>query len=122
MKTLSSYALREYGWREVFESGKTFPDAAVKDGVAEKTGLVLAVPKEEQTLRVLMREGEEADIRYRYPSELEAPVAAGTPVGSADYYIEGELLKSYPICTRDNVERISYLYCLRKCVRQIFSF
>mgnify|MGYP000494272767 FL=1 len=71
--------------------GKTFLDAAVKDGVAEKTGLVLAVPKEEQTLRVLMREGEEADIRYRYPSELEAPVAAGTPVGSADYYIEGEL-------------------------------
>lgn len=122
MKTLSSYALREYGWREVFESGKTFPDAAVKDGVAEKTGLVLAVPKGEQTLRVLMREGEEADIRYRYPSELEAPVAAGTPVGSADYYIEGELLKSYPICTRDNVERISYLYCLRQCVRQIFSF
>lgn len=122
MKTLSSYALRAYGWREIFESGKSFPDAVVKDGVEEKTGLILAVPEEEQTLRVLMGEEEKADVRYRYPTELEAPVTAGTPVGSADYYIEGELLKSYPICTRDNVERISFRYCLRECIRRLFSF
>lgn len=119
MKKLASYGLSEYGYRELFERGKTFPDILVRDGVKKEAGIELAVPEEEQTLCVLARDGEHAEVRYRYPKEMEAPVREGDAVGSADYYLDGELLRSYPICAAETVDRIDFLYCLEKCLEGI---
>ena len=46
------------------------------------------------SLRVLMREGEQPSVRYEYPRELSAPVEKGEPVGKADYYLGETLLSS----------------------------
>lgn len=121
MKKLASYGLSQYQQREVFED-RTFPDIPVEQGVNDKVSLALDVPLEEQTLQILMKEGEKAEIRCRCEKYLEAPVKEGTPVGSADYYVDGTLIQSYPICTVESVERISYLYCLRQCLQRALNF
>ena len=52
------------------------------------------------------------DIRYEYPTELEAPVHEGQEVGQASYYINDEQVAAYPIYAAETVEKIDYGWCL----------
>lgn len=115
MKRLSNYALEEYEYREIYDSTKTFPQAEVENGVKDAVSLEIRGNKE-NSLRVLMREGEQADVRYEYPKKLSAPVKRGDPVGRADYYLGETLLSSYPVCAAESVEKNTVWRCLKKCL------
>lgn len=118
MRKLSGYAFENYEWYEVFEKGKSFPDAEVLDGKTGKVSLTMGLKEEEQTLTLLLKEGEVPDIQYEYPARLTAPVKAGTPVGKVTYSLDGTTIAEYPVVTVASVERIDYSWCLRKCLEQ----
>ena len=115
MRKLVRYAYDEYDYYEIFERNKTLPSLKIIDGIKDEVPLTLGVPREEQSLKVLLREGEQPDIRYKYPKEMKAPVEAGMAVGTVSYLIGGQRIAAYPICTADGAERIDYIWCLRKC-------
>ena len=88
----------------------------MRQGVKGTTALTLNLPPEKQTFLMLLRADEKPDIRYEYPTELEAPVREGQEVGQASYYIGGEQVAAYPIYAKETVEKIDYGWCLRRCV------
>ena len=116
MRELNQYAFDTYNWYDIFDRTKTFPDLTVRQGVKETTGLTLNLPPEKQTFPMLLRADEKPDIRYEYPTELEAPICEGQEVGQASYYIGGEQVAVYPIYAAETVEKIDYGWCLRRCV------
>ena len=120
MRKLASYGLKNYNYFEIFERNKQLPALKIIDGKKNSVPLSLMLGEQEQTLKVLMREGEAPDIRYEYPKQMKAPVATGTPVGSVSYSIEGSLVACYPIYTADAAERIDFAWCLKDCLVEFF--
>ena len=116
MERLSSYALKEYEYQEIYDSAKTFPKARVENGVRD------AVPPGNQGERQKFPAGTDEggrrgpDVRYEYPEKLSAPVKQGDPVGRADYYLGETLLSSYPICAAELVEKRTIWLCLKTCL------
>ena len=116
MRKLDQYAFDTYNWYDIFDREKTFPEVEVRRGVKGTTALTLNLPSEKQTFLMLLRADEKPDIRYEYPTELEAPVHEGQEVGQASYYINDEQVAAYPIYAAETVEKIDYGWCLRRCV------
>ena len=116
MRKLDQYAFDTYNWYDIFDREKTFPEVEVRRGVKGTTALTLNLPSEKQTFLMLLRADEKPDIRYEYPTELEAPVYEGQEVGQASYYINDEQVAAYPIYAAETVEKIDYGRCLRRCV------
>ena len=116
MRKLDQYAFDTYNWYDIFDREKTFPEVEVRRGVKGTTALTLNLPSEKQMFLMLLRADEKPDIRYEYPTELEAPVHEGQEVGQASYYINDEQVAAYPIYAADTVEKIDYGWCLRRCV------
>ena len=110
------YAFDTYNWYDIFDREKTFPEVEVRRGVKGTTALTLNLPSEKQTFLMLLRADEKPDIRYEYPTELEAPVHEGQEDGQASYYINDEQVAAYPIYAAETVEKIDYGWCLRRCV------
>lgn len=119
MRKLAGYAFENYDYYEIFEKNKSFPSLKIIDGKKDEVPLSMCLGEAEQTLKVLMRKDETPDIRYEYPKERTAPVEAGTPVGSASYYVGGELVASYPIYASDTAEKIDLKWCIEKCIGKI---
>ena len=119
MRKIAGFAFDSYDYYEIFEKNKTFPSLKIIDGKKDEVPLSLCLGEQDQTLKVLMREDETTDIRYEYPKELKAPVKAGTPVGSASYYVGNELVASYPIYASDTAEKIDLKWCIEKCIGKI---
>lgn len=117
MKRLSRYALNEYEYREIYDSTKTFPQIQVEQGVKDTVPLEIR-DNSRNSLRILVREGEQPRVRYEYPKKLTAPVKQGDPVGKADYYLGETLLSSYPVCAAESVEKNTVWLCLKKCLSQ----
>ena len=116
MRKLDQYAFDTYDWYDIFDREKTFPEVEVRRGVKGTTALTLNLPSEKQMFLMLLRADEKPDIRYEYPTELEAPVHEGQEVGQASYYINDEQVAAYPIYAAETVEKIDYGWCLRRCV------
>lgn len=115
MRALSRYAFEQFSWYEIFETEKQFPDAEVEEGKQKTVALTMGLSKPEQSLVVLLKEGEEPTIRYEYPAKLKAPVQAGAVVGTVRYSIDGVTIAEYPVYTKEGAERIDYLWCLKQC-------
>lgn len=69
-----------------------------------------------QASGLLLNEEEEVGIVYTVPEELEAPVMAGSKVGSIKYMVNGEVWRTEIITTADTVEAIDYEWCLAKII------
>ena len=108
MRKLDQYAFDTYNWYDIFDREKTFPEVEVRRGVKGTTALTLNLPSEKQMFLMLLRADEKPDIRYEYPTELEAPVHEGQEVGQASYYINDEQVAAYPIYAAETVEKIDY--------------
>lgn len=120
MKKLCRYAFETYDYYEVFDRDKTFPPLLVVDGRQETAPLSLNLREEQETLKLLLKEGEQPDIRYEYAKEKKAPVEAGSVVGSASYYMDGERIASFPIYVTESVEAADYLWHLGQIAGRFF--
>ena len=115
-KTLLDYGFAHYDSAEV-----TLPDDApeelrVKRGTAETTTLDYAAPE-----RLLVPKGEGRDLQTKIllPDTLQAPVRQGSPVGSWQLLREETVLQELPICAAQDVQALSFGYCLRYLVHTV---
>lgn len=113
-RQLMNYGLENYEYRNVYEemelpsllveggipdSGKPYDEAFLPVKIAET---------EEKELNILLREGEEVERSVLLPEKLTAPVESGRQVGTVNYYLEGELLKEYPVLTAGETEELDF--------------
>ena len=120
MKKLAEYGMANYEYRDIYEE-KTFDDIPVINGIAGENATpyenayvgVSAEKPEGGSLRYLLGDEDKVEVKTDIKKQLEAPVEAGEKVGSISYYLNGELIKAYPIVTTDEVVRTNYWYVLR---------
>jgi len=117
-KALMTYGLEHYEYRQVFEKEQTFPGIPVQGGRCEemlgtlpRAEVGFNIPEEEQSLRLLLKEGEQVRIENDLPQALTAPVEAGDYVGSVKYYLEDELAAEYPVCALESIKKIDFNWC-----------
>lgn len=79
----------------------------------------LQVQKPAEKLTALISSWDQVRIVKRVPDYLEAPVEAGQAVGEIVYYLNDQVLASYPVTAVDCAERFTYFWCLRQ-VRRLF--
>lgn len=126
-RSLFQYGSKNYHYQEVFQVRQWEP-VSVKDAVPlsgelngdSKVGLTMNLKKEDMTLRLLKSSDEKVTIKEDIPKELTAPVREGQPVGSVSYYLEGKLVKIYPVYAADGAEKINLRWCLKK-ILEVFK-
>lgn len=114
---LMTYGLENYEYRNVYEPVEPEP-LPVRDGVPEsgrpyeEAYAELSVEEQDKELNVLLKDGERTEKEILLPDFLTAPVKSGSVAGSVKYYLEGELLREYPIVVDTDVEQMDFPWVL----------
>lgn len=120
MKQLAAYGMEHYQYRDIYEN-KTFSDILVLNGIAGEN----ATPYEKATVAVnlddggekelpyLLCEEDEIDVKIQIAQTLEAPVADRTEIGAVSYYLNGSLIRRYPILTDGEVKECTFGFIFR---------
>ncbi|MCM1100132.1 MAG: D-alanyl-D-alanine carboxypeptidase [Clostridium sp.] len=132
-RTLMEYGLANFDFREIPDEGTAYDEGGlqplpVEDGrtaVLGDTARVELMIRERHDgsqsardpVRLLMKSDEKISVECEMEQKLQAPVAAGTPVGSITYSVDGKVYLTETIVTKDGVDRVE----LRWCVRQVFE-
>lgn len=120
---LSASTLLDYGFA-TYETA-AFPQLEgaaqslrVKHGASPEVSLTYATPQS-----VLVRKGESKTLKatFTIPTQLEAPVAAGTQVGTVQLFLGETPCVEYPITTSNAVEKLNFDQALSLLTKALFS-
>ena len=119
MKRLAAYGMERYDYRNIYEA-KEFEDIQVINGIDRETQEPYAqayVPvkvddRGEEELSYLLCETDRIEVKTQTARSLQAPVAENTEVGTVCYYLNGSLIRRYPVITTAGVEERTYQYIL----------
>lgn len=120
MKQLAAYGMEHYQYRDIYEN-KTFSDILVLNGIAgenatpyEKATVAVCLDNSGETrLPYLLCEKDEIEVKTQIAQTLEAPVADKTEIGAVSYYLNGSLIRRYPILTDGEVKECSFGFICR---------
>ena len=108
--------LLDYGFSHFESAAAELPADAplslpVKRGTAESVALTYTAPE-----RCLMPKGESSTLQVALdlPQKLAAPIRAGETVGTVKISNESAELASYPVTAAQDVDALSFTYCLRR--------
>lgn len=108
--------LLDYGFSHFESAAAELPADAplslpVKRGTAESVTLTYTAPE-----RCLMPKGESStlQIALNLPQKLAAPIRAGETVGTVKISNGSAELASYPVTAAQDVDALSFTYCLRR--------
>lgn len=125
-KQLMTYALENYEYRNVFEPVE-FARLPVEQGIPESGkpydlsfAAVQMQGEEDGELSLLLRADEMVEQKVEMPEKLAAPVSKGTQVGCVGYYLEGELVKEYPVVVTDDVKVLDFEW-IAKYIWKLYS-
>ena len=115
MKKLTAYGMERYQYRDIYER-QEFQDIPVRNGIDGETGTpyreahaaVRVEDMEEQSIPYLLCEEDEVEVRVQVANVLHAPVAEHEEVGTVCYYLNGTLVRQYPVITVEPVEERTY--------------
>ncbi len=128
MKQLAEYGMEHYHYQDIYEE-KAFAPIPVVEGIADEG----SSPYENAMVEVFTDNGGESSLMYLLGSEdrievktevakeLTAPVEKGDQVGAVSYYLNGSLLRQYPILTQGEIGEITYKYILKYVLRQFLD-
>lgn len=115
MKKLAAYGMERYRYRDIYEK-RTFQDIPVREGIDGEVGSpyedakvpVQTEERGEKSIPMLLCDADEIVVKTKVADSLQAPVAAKQEVGTVSYYLNGTLVKRYPIVTTKAVEERTY--------------
>lgn len=123
MKKLMNYGLTDFTYQDVWQE-IPLPELTVKGSVPEDGQLYHDTSMElmiegETSLEVLLGKEEQVEISMALLPELSAPFEAGSQVGKVIYRLNGEILASYPVVTKEGAEKPDWQWYLA-WVREVF--
>lgn len=108
--------LLDYGFSHFESAAAELPADAplslpVERGTAESVALTYTAPE-----RCLMPKGESSTLQVALdlPQKLAAPIRAGETIGTVKISNESAELASYPVTAAQDVDALSFTYCLRR--------
>lgn len=117
-KTLLDYGFAAFetdSMPEIAGQAETLP---VTGGVTREAALVYTVPEK---LLLKKGEGQTLTASVTLPQRLEAPVPAGTQVGSVTLKAGEEVLGEYPVATRDDIPQMDWRTALSLFLKALFT-
>lgn len=122
-KKLMEYGLDNYESVQLWEEMDLAP-VTIGSGIPQSdnlfdeayTDVTVVASEEEQEQKILLHTDEDITIETQCADSLEAPVEAGTSVGSVVYSIGGETIAAYEIVTSTSIEQKSYVWNLQKVI------
>ncbi len=113
---LMDYGMDNFELRQIFNADKKFTPAYVVDGKENKVDLYY-----KGDISLLLSNKDKVRVVYKVPKAIQAPVAADSEVGSAQYYINDELYTEIPIYTSASIEKIDFAFCIKK-IKNLYFF
>ncbi|MBD5484909.1 MAG: D-alanyl-D-alanine carboxypeptidase [Lachnospiraceae bacterium] len=114
MKKLTAYGMERYQYRDIYEP-QEFRDIRVQNGIDEegKPYGEMYVPVRleddgENSISYLLCEDDEVEVRTKIADVLQAPVGEREQIGTVSYYLNGTLIKCYPIVTAATVQERTF--------------
>lgn len=120
MKKLAVYGMERYQYRDIYEE-QTFADISVLNGIAgehatpyDKAEVSVHLENDKETeIPYLLCEEDRVEVKTEIAETLEAPVSARTEVGAVSYYLNGSLIRRYPIVTDVDVKECTFSFLCR---------
>lgn len=126
MKQLAVYGMAHYQYQDIYER-QEFADIPVRNGIAGEAGtpfeeakVSVTLEAAEESLPYLLCEADQVEVKTRVEPVLDAPVAEGQEVGSVSYFLNGELIKQYAVCTDTAIEERNFLWILNYILKLAF--
>lgn len=98
---LMDYGTKNYELQEIFDDTKLYEPIFVRKGKECCADLYC-----DGSLQMLLSDQDEVKVVYEIGKEIEAPVLPDQQVGLAKYYVNDELVKTFPIKTSTGIEEI----------------
>lgn len=115
MKKLSVYGMEKYQYRDIYEAQESHI-IQVRNGIDNRSDspyseayvTALIDDRGEKSIPYLLSDKDEIEVRTQITNVLQAPVAANEEIGTVCYYLNGELIRRYPVVTTEAVEERTY--------------
>lgn len=124
-KALMNYGIDNYEIKDLFDYDIELKKVTVKNGKTESgkrnnisEDIVLDTYIDESPIEMLVKDGEQVKVVYKAQDKLTAPVCDRQVVGSVDYYLDGKIIKSYPVYVSGSVEKTDYIWFLKNTVKR----
>lgn len=124
-KALMNYGLENYSRKDLFEYDMpigqvTVTGAKTKNETRENIidNIKLDLYIEESPINMLVREEDTVEKKINVVRELTAPVSDRQIVGNVEYYLNGEIIKSYPVYVKGEAEETDYKWSFLNIVKK----
>ncbi len=115
MKKLSAYGMDNYQYRDIYEEQETHV-IQVRNGIDNESDApyreacvtAFVDDRGEKSIPYLLCGEDEIEVQTRMKEVLQAPVRENEEIGTVCYYLNGELIKRYPIVTKESVDERTY--------------
>ncbi len=123
-RTLMEYGLANYQYEDVWASDLALPELLVEGARPREWELyqeVYVKPQvQPQTLRVLKRPDETVQVVSDLPRVLNAPVEAGSQVGTVTYFLEEQQIGVFPVTVEEEAPAMEESWTLEYVLREFF--
>ncbi len=125
MKQLAVYGMERYHYRDIYED-REFDAVPVINGIDQESGkpyresyvTVRVDDGGEKNLPFLLSEKDRVEVKTQAARTLQAPVAENAEVGTVCYYLNGDMVRRYPIVTTEAVKERTYRFICSYLLRE----
>ncbi|MDO5415922.1 MAG: D-alanyl-D-alanine carboxypeptidase [Lachnospiraceae bacterium] len=121
-RALISYGREHYQYRNLYRD-VSLSAVPVKNGVSgsgDYRSCTVRLTVQKKELPVLASREDRVQIVKNIPEFLEAPVEAGSRVGTIDYYLNQEQMASCPVLAAESIVRFTWSWCLEQISEAFF--
>lgn len=126
-RKLFQYGMDKFHYRDVYKEA-ALPEIPVKEGIPvsgrleDPVTVACAIGEgEEKSLNLLLADDEDVTVSMELPKELTAPVKKGQAVGSVIYRLNGDIIKTYPVCLTEGSKKLTRVWCLKNILVKYLS-
>lgn len=117
-RMLFSYGKQNFSYQDCYQP---FQPCRIPVNGSEKGKTVVVdadTAKEDQTLYLLLQEGERVIREVKIPEVLDAPVKIGDKVGEVRYVLDGRVIRTEAVCAKEEALKWNLLRCIRSIIDQ----
>ncbi len=116
-KKLMEYGLDAFRYKDI-EPEVHFETVSVENSLPRQRLEFIIKGKEKIHERILMSDEESVTIETKIKEEWKAPVKRGEKAGKVIYYLNDIPIREYEVVTANNVEKLTWKWCLKKMVKR----
>lgn len=124
-RKLMNYGIENFKYRDIEKKQELKPKEVEggipKSGSLKEKALLHFEVKQGEKERMLLGNEEEIQVKMELKKDWRAPVKKGEKAGKVMYCLGNQVLKEYEIVTANEIEKLTYGWCLEKIARRYIA-